>query len=265
MNAPRLLLIAALLAAPAGFASGSSRTGTPSNRTMARVGPGQLRPVYLPEKDTTEVRVEGFRLDRTAVTNAQFLAFVKAHPAWRRDAVKPLFAEAPYLARWASPTSLGPTAPPDAPVVQVSWFAARAYCEARGARLPTENEWEYAAQSGMRDPQMLARILSWYGEPTPKVLPAVGQGAPSPEGVRDLHGLIWEWVEDFNDTLVSADSRAGDDSNRIGFCGAGALAAGNRSDYAGFMRVAFRSSLEGRFTLSNLGFRCAQDLPGDAR
>jgi formylglycine-generating enzyme required for sulfatase activity len=264
MNARRIVFIAALLAAQVGLASGRSR-GSAADRAMARVGPGQLRPVYLPEKDLTEVRVEGFLLDRTAVTNAQFLAFVKAHPAWRREQVKPLFAEDNYLARWAAPMRLGPAAPPDAPVVQVSWFAARAYCEARGARLPTENEWEYAAQSGMRDPQMLARILSWYGEPTPKVLPAVGQGAPSPEGVRDLHGLVWEWVEDFNDTLVSADSRAGDDSNRLGFCGAGALAAGNRSDYAGFMRVAFRSSLEGRFTLSNLGFRCAQDLPGDAR
>jgi formylglycine-generating enzyme required for sulfatase activity len=92
----------------------------------------------------------------------------------------------------------------------------------------------------------------------------VGRGAPSPDGVRDLHGLIWEWVEDFNDTLVSSDSRSGDDPDRLRFCGAGAIAAGDRTDYAAFMRVAFRSSLEGRFTLSNLGFRCARDLPGDA-
>jgi formylglycine-generating enzyme required for sulfatase activity len=246
--------LAVALAAPA--ASASAR--------MARVGPGMLRPTYLPDKDTKEVPVHGFLLDRTAVTNAQYLAFVKAHPLWRRDEVKPLFAEDGYLARWAQPLFPGPAAPADAPVVQVSWFAARAYCEAQGKRLPTRDEWEYAAQAGMRDPQMLARILRWYGEPTPKVLPPVGKGEPSPDGVRDLHGLIWEWVEDFNDTLVSSDSRSGDDPDRLRFCGAGAIAAGDRTDYAAFMRVAFRSSLEGRFTLSNLGFRCARDLPGDA-
>lgn len=232
---------------------------------MVRVGPGELRPVYLPDKDTTRIPVEGFFLDRTAVTNRDFLAFVRAHPAWRKDQVKPLFAEPGYLARWAGALEPGAAAPDDAPVTQVSWFAARAYCEAQGKRLPTTNEWELAAQSGMRDPQMLARILRWYGEPTPKVLPPVGHGPASPEGVLDLHGLIWEWVEDFNDTLVSSDSRSGDDPDRLRFCGAGALASGDRTDYAGFMRVAFRSSLEGRFTLSNLGFRCAQDLPGAAR
>lgn len=249
MNALALIATVAFAAAPG---------------RMAQVGPGQLRPVYLPDKNTTEVSVGGFLLDRTPVTNGQFLAFVKGHPSWRKGQVKPLFAEDGYLQRWAAPLRLGPSAPADAPVTQVSWFAARAYCEARGARLPTENEWELAGQSGMKDPEMLQKILTWYGQPTPKVLPRVGQGQPSPDGIYDLHGLIWEWVEDFNDTLVSSDSRAGDDPDRIRFCGAGAIGAGDRSDYAAFMRVAFRSSLEGRFTISNLGFRCARDLPGDA-
>lgn len=258
MARARLILAAGLavaLAAPSALAA----------PRMARVGPGMLRPTYLPDKDTKEIPVHGFLLDRTAVTNAQYLAFVRSHPLWRRDQVKPLFAEDGYLARWAGPLAPGPAAPDDAPVVQVSWFAARAYCEAQGKRLPSRDEWEYAAQAGMRDPQMLATLLRWYGEPTPKVLPPVGRGAPSPDGVRDLHGLIWEWVEDFNDTLVSSDSRSGDDPDPLRFCGAGAIAAGDRTDYAAFMRVAFRSSLEGRFTLSNLGFRCARDLPGDAR
>jgi formylglycine-generating enzyme required for sulfatase activity len=232
---------------------------------MTRVGPGDLHPVYLPDKDTTTVPVDGFLLDRTPVTNGDFLDFVRRNPEWRKGQVKPLFAEGGYLARWQGPLMLGPSAPEDAPVTQVSWFAARAYCEARGARLPTTNEWELAAQEGTRDPKVLAQILAWYGQPTPKVLPPVAQRAPSRDGIYDLHGLVWEWVEDFNDTLVSSDSREGQSADRVRFCGAGAVGSSDRTDYAAFMRVAFRSSLEGRFTISNLGFRCARDLPGGRR
>ena len=52
-------------------------------------------------------------------------------------------------------------------MVQVSWFAASAYCEAQGARLPTWNEWEYAAaadetrRDARKDPVWRERILAW--------------------------------------------------------------------------------------------------------
>ncbi len=230
----------------------------------AVVGPGVYTPLY-PAKGFERVPVAAFELDLEPVTNAEFLAFVRLHPEWRRGSVNPLLADRGYLGRWAGGETLGQAAPDRAPVVEVSWFAARAYCDARGARLPTEAEWELAAaasataKDGREDPAYLQEILSWYGSPSPEVLPEVGGRPANAWGVRDLHGLVWEWVEDFNATLASVDNRSDKDPDRGLYCGGGAAAAAAKDDYAAFMRVAFRSSLSANYTTSNLGFRCARD------
>jgi formylglycine-generating enzyme len=210
------------------------------------VAAGAYRTPFPATADEPAVHVDAFALDRTPVTNADFLTFVTAHPQWRRDRVKPVLADAGYLAAWAAPASLGPKAPANAPVVDVSWFAARAYCAARGGRLPTEAEWELAAAGTPDD-------LAWYEAPTPATLPAVG-GAPDARGISDLHGLVWEWVEDFNASLITADPR--DASSPM--CGGGPTSK-NPEAYAAFLRAAFRSSLDAKFTTPSLGFRCAYE------
>ena len=68
---------------------------------------------------------------------------------------------------------------------------------------------------------------------------------------------------DFNGTLVSSDSRQGKTADRLPYCGTGAVAAGDKEDYATFMRIALRSSLEAHYTTANLGFRCARSLLPD--
>lgn len=224
------------------------------------VGPGTYRPLYPVEGVDPAVPVEAFELDVTPVTVADFAAFVARHPEWRRDRVSRLFADEGYLGDWQTADEPGGDLLPDAPVTLVSWFAARAYCRERGARLPTEAEWELAA-AGRADGAMteaeLGQVLEWYGRPTPDRLPPVGEGPANGWGVRDLHGLVWEWVEDFNASLVSVDNREQSGPDRAVFCGAGALGAADRDDYAAFMRVAFRSSLRAIYTTRNLGFRCA--------
>jgi formylglycine-generating enzyme len=65
------------------------------------------------------------------------------------------------------------------------------------------------------------RILAWYARPATAELPAVGSGQPNYWGIRDLHGLVWEWVLDYNSTLVSTDSRSGKSADRLPFCGTG--------------------------------------------
>jgi formylglycine-generating enzyme required for sulfatase activity len=232
---------------------------------MARVGPGELHPVYTATAAATTVPVGAFALDRMPVTNADFLQFVREDPRWRRDRVARVFADDGYLAHWAGSDELGPGVRPDQPVTRVSWFAARAYCSAQGKRLPTEAEWELAAVAGEQsadgaaEPGFRQRILAWYAQPAATDLPAVGQRAPNYWGIHDLHGLIWEWVLDFNSTLVSSDSRTGKSADRLQFCGAGAFVAGDKQDYASFMRLAFRGSLEARYTARTLGFRCARN------
>jgi formylglycine-generating enzyme required for sulfatase activity len=97
-------------------------------------------------------------------------------------------------------------------------------------------------------------------------LPTIG-GAANFYGVRDLHGLVWEWVDDFNALLVASDSRDQNDPDRLKFCGAGALNLRDRENYAVLMRVAMLSSLKAADTTNSTGFRCARPsvpVPPDA-
>ncbi len=263
-------LFGCLFAAGEAVAVASSGVAPRARAGMVVVGAGVYRPFYPSTEKQREVPVPGFQLDRMLVTNRDFLAFVKAHPKWRRDRVGRLFAEPGYLVQWARADALGADAPASAPVVHVSWFAAKAYCAARGARLPRESEWEVAAQAsetaadGHLDPAVRRRVLDWYGRPTPARLPPVGRARPNYFGVHDLNALVWEWVLDFNSQLISADDRERGDKEAMRFCGVGALDARDPGDYASFMRLAFRSSLRPDSVVRNLGFRCAADLPTEA-
>ena len=228
--------------------------------------PGGTFRTALKYEDRPTVRIAPFALMEAPVTNAQFLAFVKADPRWQRGRAPAVFAEGRYLQHWAGPLALGDRALPRQPVVNVSWFAADAYCKAQGARLPTWNEWEYAAaadelrKDARKDPVWRERILAWYSRPSSTALPRVGLQAANAYGVRDLHWLVWEWTEDYSSLLVDADNRKQGDADKAKFCGAGALSMDDRENYAVLMRVAMLSSLEGADVTANLGFRCARDL-----
>ena len=146
-------------------------------------------------------------------------------------------------------------------MTQVSWFAAKAYCSWKGKRLASTAEWEYVASAGPASPdgkndaEFVREIGKWYATPAPAILPAVGRTPPNYFGVRDLHGLVWEWVGDFYTAMVTGDAG----SDRELFCGAGSQNAKNRNDFPAFLRYGFRSSLKQNYTVHNLGFRCAKD------
>jgi formylglycine-generating enzyme required for sulfatase activity len=227
--------------------------------------PGGSFKSALKYEDKPLVKVAPFELQQRPVTNAQFLAFAKAHPRWRRDQLPAVLGDARYLSHWAGPLQLQSVAQGAQPVVNVSWFAASAYCEAQGARLPTWSEWEYAAaadesrRDARSDPAWRERILSWYSRPSTGELPRAGLQTPNAYGVQDLHGLVWEWTDDFSSLMVAADNRKQGDPDKAKFCGAGALSMDDRDNYAVLMRVAMLSSLEANGTTANLGFRCARD------
>ena len=223
---------------------------------------GTFSSVLPADEKAADVTVAPYRLRSEPVTNAEFLAFVRAHSQWRRDRIPRLFAEQRYLAQWQDASALGDEATSNQPVVQVSWFAAQAFCESEGARLPTWNEWEFAAAAdatradARKDPAWRESILAWYARPN-QSLANIG-GAPNVYGARDLQGLVWEWVDDFNALLVASDSRDQNDPDRLKFCGAGALNLRDRENYAVLMRIAMLSSLKAADTTANLGFRCAK-------
>ena len=224
---------------------------------------GRFASVLPADTKTADIVVAPFTLRREPVTNAEFLAFAKTHPQWQRGNVAPIFAESRYLAHWQSATALGKDALPDQPVTQVSWFAAQAFCASENARLPSWNEWEFAAAAdttradARSDPAWRERILNWYSRPSNAAVARVG-GDANFYGVRDLHGLVWEWVDDFGALLVASDSRDQNDPDRLKFCGAGALNLRDRDNYAVLMRVAMLSALKAADTTVNLGFRCAR-------
>ncbi len=192
---------------------------------MPKIAGGSFESVLPPAQGVKKATVQSFRLDRTPVTNAEFAEFVRKHPQWRRDRVAPLFAEQQYLAHWSSAIEPG-AAIARQPVVHVSWFAASAYCEARGARLPSWYEWEYA------------------------------ETASRPRA-HELHAVAWEWVYDLSSLLVSNDSREQSDPDALRFCGPGALTMEQKENYATIMRIAMLSSVQARYASASMGFRCA--------
>jgi len=244
----------------------AAASGAPAADYVAVAGTRTFSSVLATESDAAPVPIAAFSLRATPVTNAQFLEFVRLHPAWQRDQVASIFAETRYLAAWPDAARIDP-AQANQPVVAVSWFAAQAFCASENARLPTWLQWEYAAAADATrtdardDPAWRERILGWYAQTAGTPVADVG-GERNAHGIADLHGLVWEWVDDFNALLVSADNREQGDADRMRFCGAGALSMRDRENYAVLMRIALLSSLSARDVTSSLGFRCARAAPG---
>ncbi|HMN46353.1 MAG TPA: formylglycine-generating enzyme family protein [Povalibacter sp.] len=265
MRAPLLASILWLFTAASALTNALADAADP----QVTIPPGTFESVLPPAPGIKQVDVAPFRMDRTPVTNAQFARFVAKHPEWQRDRVARVFADAEYLGHWKSATSVDPQQA-DRPVVRVSWFAASAYCEARGARLPTWYEWEYvAAASTIRpdardDDAWRQKILTWYSKSGRGELPLVGQTPANFYGVRDLHGVVWEWVDDLGSMLVAGDNRQQNEPDALRYCGPGALTMEQKENYATLMRIAMLSSMQARYTSATMGFRCITDS-GDSR
>jgi formylglycine-generating enzyme required for sulfatase activity len=244
--------------------AGDGADAAPEN--MVLIPGGNYIPLY--GNNTIFVKVEPFFIDIYPVTNADFLYFVRRFPEWSKSRVKPVFADDNYLRHWSGDLNIGDNANKiiNSPVTNISWFAAKAYCESKGKRLPTVDEWEYVAMAsennpdGTKDTDYLQRIMAWYSKPTPNVIPSIGSTFKNFYGVYDIHGLVWEWALDFNSVLLAGDSRGDKGSNRQLFCAANSVDANDLTNYAAFMRYAFRTSLQANFTVSNLGFRCVKSL-----
>jgi formylglycine-generating enzyme required for sulfatase activity len=186
-------------------------------------------------------------------------------------------ADSRYLEHWLRPLELGPQAGACQPVTHVSWLAARAYCESRKARLLTWIEWEFAAAAdehvadARHDPVWRQTILATLGRVPGAPLPAVGLKPPNLYGIYDLHGLVWEWVEDF-DTLFTprghsehahADMAMSPGDTAMS-CGAAALSVTDPENYPMILRLAVLSSLNRNSTTADLGFRCAHSISAPA-
>ncbi|MCP4996727.1 MAG: formylglycine-generating enzyme family protein, partial [Gammaproteobacteria bacterium] len=91
---------------------------------------------------------------------------------------------------------------PEQPVVGVSWEDVIKYAEWAGLRLPTEAEWEYACRAGtatryyLGDEEGDLKRAGWYTGNSSGQSHPVGEKAMNGFGLYDMHGNVWEWVED---------------------------------------------------------------------
>jgi formylglycine-generating enzyme required for sulfatase activity len=212
---------------------------------------GSYHPFFKTGAETRAVPVEPMCVSAAPVTHEEFLSFVREHPEWRKSRIKALFAESTYLADWRDDLTPSPETLPR-PVTFVSWFAAGAYCEAHGGRLPTVAEWERIGGGGgqVTEPGASGSPFSF----------AMGQSAPELAATPLAFPGVWEWNADFNSALVSGRIGTAEDADSSLFCGDGFRAV-NPSNYAAFLRYSFRSSLRANFALRNLGFRCVWEMP----
>ncbi|WP_145840553.1 formylglycine-generating enzyme family protein [Denitratisoma sp. DHT3] len=249
-----------------------------------------------PEADSDEqpphvVTVKRFAMGRHEVTVAQFRAFVEA-TAYRPE--KPGCWASDAEDHWISEPRLGWFAPgfpqgEDFPVVCVSWDDAQSYVRWLSAktgaryRLPSEAEWEYAAQAGHRrgrfwpDEKPAAQCVfangadlsardahpAWevvdcrdgYGQTSP-----VGHFRPNAWGLYDMLGNAWEWVEDCrseNYDGAPSDGRAWTDT---GQCHQHGMRGGSWYYKPLRLRIQFRLTNDTRNRSFNVGFRVARDL-----
>lgn len=228
---------------------------------MVSIKGGYYLPLY--SLDSQKLLVKDFLMDVYPVTNNNYLSFLQENNEWERSKVKSIFADTNYLNQWISDSTFSPNLA-KSPVVNVSWFAAKKYCECQGKRLATTAEWELAARASdtkadaSKDKKFNQWVLNWVSKPNPKVLPNVGYTFRNYYGVYDLHGLVWEWTYDFNSALTTGESRGNSGLDNTLFCGGGSFASKDINNYASFMRFATRSSLKAKYCVPNVGFRCVK-------
>lgn len=210
------------------------------------------------------VNIESFYISKYPISNSEFMLFVLDTPEWNINNIKAIFADRNYLSHWKECSDFIQIA--EHPVVNVSWFAADAYCHYIGGRLPTLDEWEYVALAskhdpeGKNDPMYLQQILDWYIKSQHEIVLSINEYESNYWGVYCMHGVIWEWVNDFNSVILVNTDAEGGALEELLYCGAAATNVIDPADYMTFLRFAFRNSLEVNYTMTTLGFRCVKDV-----
>ncbi len=251
---------------------------------------------YPEERPARTVEVAAFRLDATPVTNRAFAAFVAATGyvtvAERADpagsAVFAMTAGPVDLhdptqwwgfvpgASWRTPA--GPGSGIDGleahPVVHVALADAVAFAAWRGARLPTEAEWEAAARGGLADAayawgdelmpggELLANVWTgafpWYFARGTPGTTAVGAFPANGYGARDMIGNVWEWTTSpftaVEEAACACTVGAAPALTLVTLKGGSFLCA---AEYCARYRPAARLGLTPDSTAAHVGFRCA--------
>ncbi|MFQ5615806.1 MAG: formylglycine-generating enzyme family protein [Anaerolineales bacterium] len=217
-----------------------------------------------PEIPVNTVYLDGYWIDKYEVSNGQYALCVDAG-----------VCQPPYLSSSETRTEyFNNPEYSNYPVIWVSWYMARAYCEWTGRRLPTEAEWEKAARGtdgrkypwgddplgGKRAnfcdincPRTIANPIYDDGYPDTSPVGNYPAGA-SPYGAMDMSGNVWEWTG----TLIQPyPYDAADGREDLDVYGERVWRGGPWSNGYWWMRSSVRYRSIPSYWYVNLGIRCA--------
>ena len=221
------------------------------------------------------VHIDAFFMDEHEVTNLEYKEFLLENPRWQKHLIDSRFHDGPYLFSWDGNTY--PSGKADHPVIYVSWYAAMAYAEWAGKRLPTSTEWEYAARGGLA-----RKEYPWGDTITPKdanygdhvgTTTAVGQYAANGYGLYDMSGNVWEWCLDkYEDDVWPSDNSRNpivggqtiqwllDNFTSIPTNSKRVLRGGCWNTGPGVMPIDVRAGISPTIVLGSFGFRCSRPV-----
>jgi len=234
--------------------AGSFSMGTSVDQAMAECSKYRndcQREWFTHQAPAHTVDVPAFYMDIYEVTNGNYLACETAG-----------VCQPPRFAKSATHEDYyGNSEFDNYSVINVNWGNAQTYCEWRGARLPTEAEWEKAARGtdgrtfpwgeGL-DTTYANYADSKFGDPV-----AVGsyEKGKSPYGLYDMAGNVWEWVEDWYGPYPGGDPAASPEYGQK----ARVLRGGAWFDPGNSIMSSDRGGLDPTHSFGNIGFRCAKD------
>ena len=271
-----------------GIQSATRRVFTPFQVFQDQFENGERSPevVYLPdgtftmgdlqghghsnEKPVHEVRLSAFAIGRYPITVVEYLRFVDAtgshYPEWLETGNKYHLETGTDKHYRQAGVSLDNR---EHPVVGITWENAAAYCQwlseqtGEQYRLPTEAQWEYACRAGSgaeycfgSDAGQLGDY-AWYRKNAEGRLHDVGQKQPNAWGLYDMHGNVWEWVEDWYD-VYSDDAQVDPSGPESG--SSRVFRGGGWRDVAEDCRSSIRDHGGPRYRDFDLGFRLARTV-----
>lgn len=295
LNEPSVQLAGMVLLQGGRFEMGSTPAEVEAAllQCQAEIHTGCPRDIYEREQPRHEVTLSPFFMEVTEVTNARYTRWLNS----RKISYKIEEQDGGvYVVDTATNARLIETDPSFAPiflekdrfvvkaqsegnpVVRVSWWGAKRFCETQGMRLPTEAEWEYAARGGTtrtypwgNSPPRCDGVAFGHAENTackpiwevPHATTSYEQDR-SPQGIHDLGGSVSEWVEDeFSRTHPSCGPckdwvylKTGP-ADKLVPTRIRVFRGGSYWMPAADARAAVRSGLPEGEVRGNIGFRCA--------
>ena len=201
------------------------------------------------EKPMTKITLRGFRIDRTEVTVAAYMACVKSGTC--------------SASKRGSGCNQYITGHTQHPINCVTWYQARTYCRWAKKRLPTEAEWEKAARG--QSPQLYP-----WGHAAPSCRRAAFRGCSSgtrptkqlsgrsPYGAYDMSGNVWEWVQDYYSDDFYKKSKLSQPVNRARGNGYKVIRGGSWRAPKDEIHVTYRADYWPSKHSNAVGFRCAR-------